>query len=58
VGQYGLKESLFIGAPTKIGARGVEEVIEVALSPNEQQNLQTSVQAVIELNQAVAKLPV
>ncbi len=54
-GQYGLKESLFIGAPAKIGAAGVLEVIEVSLSPAEQANLQKSVDAVIELNQAVER---
>lgn len=54
-GQYGVKESLFVGVPTKIGSQGVEEIIEVALNEKEKQNLQLSIQAVIELNQAVSK---
>lgn len=55
-GQYGVKEPLFVGAPTKIGAKGVEKIYEVKLSATEQQNLQVSIDAVIELNNAVKKL--
>lgn len=55
-GQYGVKEPLFVGAPVKIGSKGIEEIIEVELTTEERANLQVSVQAVIELNQAVAKL--
>ncbi len=54
-GQYGVKEPLFVGVPIKIGAEGVEEVIEVELTAAEQANLQLSIDAVIELNSAVAK---
>ncbi len=55
-GQYGVKEPLFIGVPTKIGAKGVEDIIEVALTPEEQTNLNVSISAVQELNQVVAKM--
>jgi malate dehydrogenase len=55
-GQYGIKESLFVGVPVKIGRNGIEDIIEVELTAEERANLQVSVQAVIELNQAVAAL--
>lgn len=54
-GQYGIKEPLFVGVPVKIGANGVEEIINVHLSSAEQENLQVSVNTVIELNKAVEK---
>ncbi len=55
-GQYGIKEPLFVGAPVKIGSKGIEEIIEVELTAEERANLQVSIQAVIELNHAVAAL--
>ncbi|MDF2529889.1 MAG: mdh [Gammaproteobacteria bacterium] len=55
-GQYGVKEPLFVGVPAKIGAKGIEEVIEVALTEKEKANLQVSINAVIELNQAADAL--
>ncbi len=55
-GQYGVKEPLFVGVPVKIGSKGVEEIIEVELTAEEQANLQVSIQAVTELNQAAAAL--
>lgn len=55
-GQYGVKEPLFVGVPVKIGSQGIEEIIEVELTEQERVNLQVSIQAVIELNQAVAAL--
>lgn len=55
-GQYGVKEPLFVGVPTKIGSKGVEEVIEVALTDKEKANLEVSINAVIELNQAADAL--
>ncbi len=55
-GQYGVEESLFVGVPVKIGCGGVEEIIEIALSPEEKDNLQRSIQAVKELNAAVKNL--
>lgn len=56
VGQYGVKQSLFVGVPTKIGANGVEGVLELQLTAAEQENLQTSINAVIELCEAADKL--
>ena len=55
-GQYGVDEALFVGVPTKIGANGVEEVIEVRLTDAEQSNLQLSINAVKELNQVADNL--
>ncbi|MBS0290221.1 MAG: malate dehydrogenase [Proteobacteria bacterium] len=56
VGQYGVKRSLFVGVPTKIGAKGVEAVYEVSLTDQEKNNLQRSIDAVIELCDAAEKL--
>lgn len=56
VGQYGVEQPLFVGVPTKIGANGVEEIIEVELTEEEKANLKVSIDAVIELNEAVQKL--
>lgn len=53
---YGIKESLFLGVPAKIGSKGVEAIIEVKLTAAEQANLEVSIKAVQELNAAVAKL--
>jgi malate dehydrogenase len=55
-GQYGVKEPLFVGVPVKIGSDGIEEIIEVTLTSSEQENLDTSIKAVIELNAAAAAL--
>lgn len=55
VGQYGVTQPLFVGAPVKIGGGGVEGVIEVELNAAEKTNLQVSIDGVIELNNAVAK---
>ncbi len=55
-GQYGVKEPLFIGVPVKIGAAGVEQIIELKLTEAEKKNLAVSIETVIELNQAVLKL--
>ena len=56
VGKYGIDEPLFVGVPGKIGANGVEEVVEIPLKPNEKELLHVSVNAVKELNAAVAGL--
>jgi len=55
-GQYGVKQALFVGVPAKIGANGVEEIIEVKLNDKEKANLQVSIAAVEELNAAADKL--
>jgi malate dehydrogenase len=54
-GQYGIEKGLFVGVPVKIGAGGIEEIIEVALTSSEQNNLKISINSVVELNTAVAK---
>ncbi len=56
VGQYGVDEPLFVGVPTKIGAAGVEAVMEVPLTEKERVNLQVSIDAVKELNKAADDL--
>jgi malate dehydrogenase len=56
VGQYGVERDLFVGVPAKIGAKGVEKIYEVTLTAEEKKNLQVSVDAVIELCDAAAKL--
>ncbi|HJO18565.1 MAG: malate dehydrogenase [Vicinamibacterales bacterium] len=47
-GEYGI-EGLFIGVPVKLGARGVEEIIQVELTAEEQAALRKSADAVKEL---------
>jgi malate dehydrogenase len=54
-GEYGIKD-LFIGVPVKLGAKGVEQVIEIKLSSEENAALQKSAAAVQELKSALAKL--
>ncbi|MFO7892626.1 MAG: malate dehydrogenase [Longimicrobiales bacterium] len=46
-GEYGL-EGLFLGVPCKLGANGLEEVIEVELTADEQASLEASADAVRE----------
>jgi len=53
--QYGVENGLFVGVPAKINGDGVSEIIEVELSSNEATNLQTSVNAVKDLVNAVNK---
>ncbi|MGD9290707.1 MAG: malate dehydrogenase [Desulfobacterales bacterium] len=47
-GEYGIRD-LFIGVPVKLGARGVEEIIEITLTEEEQLALQKSADSVQEL---------
>lgn len=47
-GEYGIKD-LFVGVPAKLGARGVEEVIQIELTSDERAALQKSADAVQEL---------
>src|SRR6201987_169206 len=47
-GEYGIK-GLFVGVPCKLGARGIEQIIEIKLMPEEQAALQKSADAVKEL---------
>ena len=47
-GQYGV-DGLYVGVPVKIGAGGVEEVIEIELNEKAKAGLQVSIDAVKEL---------
>jgi malate dehydrogenase len=40
---------LFVGVPVKLGARGVEEIVQIKLTPEENAALQKSAGAVKEL---------
>ena len=51
-GEYGI-DGLYIGVPVKLGASGIEEVIEVELSEEERANLDKSAAAVTELLEAM-----
>lgn len=54
-GEYGYN-GLFIGVPVKLGANGVEEVIEITLSDEEKAALDKSADAVEELKDLLKKL--
>jgi malate dehydrogenase len=54
-GEYGIRD-LFIGVPVKLGANGVEQVIEIKLTAQEAAALQKSAAAVQELKSVLAKL--
>jgi malate dehydrogenase len=47
-GQYGAK-GLYVGVPVKLGRRGVEQIIEIKLQPDEQAAFDKSAAAVREL---------
>src|SRR3984885_10866095 len=47
-GEYGIK-GLFVGVPVKLGAKGVEQIIEVKLSPEDKAALDKSAASVREL---------
>jgi len=47
-GEYGI-QNLFIGVPVKLGSAGVEEIIEITLTPEEREALHKSAQAVQDL---------
>jgi len=51
-GEYGVK-GLFVGVPVKLGARGIEQIIEIKLTPEEQAGLQKSAAAVKELVEVI-----
>ena len=44
-GQYGIQD-LYMGVPVKLGAAGVEEIIEIGLTPDEQQAFHASADAI------------
>ena len=47
-GEYGIK-GLFVGVPAKLGARGIEQIIEIKLLPEEKAALDKSAASVREL---------
>jgi len=54
-GEYGI-EDLFIGVPVKLGAGGIEEVIQITLSEEETTALMKSANAVQGLKDDLKKL--
>ncbi len=51
-GEYGVRD-LFVGVPVKLGARGVEQIIEIKLTAEENAALQKSAAAVKELTDVI-----
>jgi malate dehydrogenase len=51
-GEYGVRD-LFVGVPVKLGARGVEQIIEIKLTPEEDAALRKSAGAVKELTDVI-----
>jgi len=51
-GEYGVRD-LFVGVPVKLGARGVEQIIEITLTPEEDAALKKSAGAVKELTDVI-----
>jgi malate dehydrogenase len=51
-GEYGIKD-VFVGIPAKLGSGGVEDIIEIKLSPSEKKALMKSADAVRELMKKV-----
>ena len=47
-GEYGIRD-LFVGVPVKLGARGMEQIIQIKLTPDEDTALRKSAAAVKEL---------
>ncbi len=47
-GEYGI-HGLFVGVPVKLGAKGIEQIIEIKLTPEEKAALDKSAAAVKEL---------
>jgi malate dehydrogenase len=51
-GEYGIRD-LFVGVPVKLGARGVEQIVEIKLTADEQAALEKSAAAVKELVEVI-----
>jgi malate dehydrogenase len=47
-GEYGIS-GLYVGVPVKLGAKGIEKIIEIKLTPEEKAGLDKSAAAVKEL---------
>jgi len=54
-GEYGI-QGLFVGVPVKLGAGGIEQIIEIKLTPEERTALEKSAAAVRELVEAMQKM--
>ncbi|MBI3802263.1 MAG: malate dehydrogenase [Nitrospirae bacterium] len=54
-GEYKI-DNLFVGVPVKLGQKGIEEIIQIKLTPEEETNLNRSAAAVRELCEAVDKI--
>jgi malate dehydrogenase len=54
-GEYGIND-LFIGVPVKLGAGGIEEVVQIKLTDEEQTALNKSAAAVQELKETLKKM--
>lgn len=54
-GEYGV-DGLLVGVPVKLGAAGIEQIIEIDLNDDEQAQLSNSVEAVKELVEAMDSL--
>ena len=54
-GEYGIND-LFIGVPVKLGARGVEEIVEINLTDGEKEALRDSAKAVQRLVEDMKRL--
>lgn len=54
-GEYGL-DGLFVGVPVRLGASGIEEILEIELNAEERGQLESSAGSVRELVEALASL--
>jgi malate dehydrogenase len=54
-GEFGI-DGLFVGVPVRLGAEGIEEIVEIELNDTERAELGKSADAVRELVEAMAKL--
>jgi len=54
-GEYGIND-LFIGVPVKLGATGIEDIIQIDLTKEENAALKKSADAVLELKELLKKL--
>jgi len=52
-GEYGIRD-LFVGVPVKLGARGVEQIIQIKLTADEDAALRKSAAAVKELTDVIS----
>ena len=51
-GEYGVRD-LFVGVPCKLGGRGLEKIIEITLTPEEDAAFKKSAAAVKELTDVI-----